>query len=217
VRRRAGLAVLTVAVAAAALAAATATSAPVSKRVTLSVDRVFDDECYCYLLRFRGGISPRQGARYVAVMQRKCGLNFATSVAGDSTRWDGYWEVTSTIRSDSSATYWARWNGHLSKRVTMRPQMGIRLTKASAQRYRVTVSTGDARQNMAGRFVELQRLAQGSWLRVRRARLAADKALFGSFSASFTVRIRGLKMRFVVPKKSAAPCFKPTISRAFFS
>jgi hypothetical protein len=206
-----------VAMAAAALAAATATSASVSERVTLEVDRVFDDECYCYLLRFRGVISPRKGAQYVAVTQRKCGLNFATSVAGDSTRWDGYWEVTSTVRSDTSAIYRARWMGHLSKPVALRPRMGIQLAKLSASRYRVTVNMRDVQQKMAGRPVELQRLAEGSWKRVRRFPLRSDAALLGNFSATFGVRTRGLRMRVVVPRKSAAPCFKPTISQTFFS
>jgi hypothetical protein len=218
VRESSSLKVFAVSVAAAALAASTATSASSARKsVTLEVDRVFDDECYCYLLRFRGVISPRAGAQYVAVTQRKCGLNFATSVAGASTRWNGFWEVTSTVRSDSSATYWARWKGRLSKPVTMRPQMGIRLSKVSAKRYHVTVNTRDAQQKMAGRFVELQRLARGSWIRIRRARLAAEAGLLGTFSATFSVRTRGLKMRVVVPKNSAAPCFKSTISQTFFS
>jgi hypothetical protein len=189
----------------------------VRKAVTLEVDRVFDDECYCYLLRFRGMISPRARNESVAVTQRKCPLNFATSVAGASTRRNGSWEVTSTIRSNSSATYWARWNGHLSKPVTVRPHVGIQLVKLSARRYRVTVNTRDAKQKMAGRFVELQRLAAGSWKRVRRFPLTGDAALFGNFSATFAVRTRGLRMRVVVPRNSASPCFKPTISQTFFS
>lgn len=217
-RERGRLRVVAVAVAAAALAASSTTSASsVRKSVTLEVDRVFDDECYCYLLRFRGVISPRAGAEYVAVTQRKCGLNFATSIAGASTRWNGYWEVTSTVRSDSSATYRARWKGRLSRPVTMRPHMGIQLVKLSAQRYRVTVNTRDVKQEMTGRSVELQRLATGRWARVRRLPLAVDATLFGSFSATFVVRARGLRMRIVVPKNSAAPCFERTISPTFFT
>jgi hypothetical protein len=218
VRERSHLEVFAIAAAVAVCAAFTsATAASVTKKVTLKVDRVFDDECYCYLLRFRGVISPRKGAEYVAVMQRKCGLNFPTAVAGDSTRWDGHWEVTSTIRSDSSATYWARWKGHLSKRVTVRPRMGIRLSKVSTQRYHVTVNTRDVQQKMAGRFVELQRLASGRWTRVRRIRLNTVPRAFGSFSATFVVRKRGLTLRIVVPERSAAPCFTTTLSQTFVS
>lgn len=206
-----------IAVTAVALAAfAPTTAAPTGESVTLEVDRFYDSACYCYRLRFRGVISRRARNEYVAVTQRKCGFNFATSVAGASTRADGSWVAKSSVASNSSATYWARWGRRLSKPVTVRPQMGIRLTKLRTDRYRVTVSTGEARQRMAGRFVELQRLSAGSWTLVRRARLAAERGVFGSFSATFIVRTRGL-MRIAVPGKSAAPCFTTTLSQTFVS
>lgn len=101
--------------------------------------------------------------------------------------------------------------------MTVRPQLTMRLTKLAAERYRVSVSTGEAQQKMAGRLVELQRLAAGSWTRVRRVRLAADRGALASFSATFAVRTRGLRMRVVVPEKSAAPCFTTTLSQTFVS
>lgn len=185
--------------------------------MTLELDRVYDPECYCYRLRFRGAISPPGANKYVAVTQRKCGFNFATSVAGASTRADGSWVAKSSVAPSSSATYRARWGRRLSKPVTVRPKMEMRLTKLLAKRYRVTVSTGDAQQELTGRSVELQRLAAGRWTRVRRARLDADRGAFGSFSATFMVRTRGLTLRIVVPEKSAAPCFAKTLSQTFVS
>jgi hypothetical protein len=217
VRDRGWLALFALAVAAGLSAITSTKAASAEETVTLVVDTVYDPDCYCYRLQFRGVISPRRPREYVAVTQRKCGFNFATSVAGASTRADGSWEAKSAVASTSSGTFRARWGDHLSRPVTVRPEMGMQLTKVSAQRYRVTVSTRDAQQKMAGRFVELQRLAAGSWRRVRRSRLARDAALLGSFSATFVVRTRGLRMRIVVPKKSAAPCFKSTISQTFFS
>jgi hypothetical protein len=210
---------LSTAVAVAALAgfASTSSAAPAAARVTLEIERFYDDDCFCYYLRFRGVVSPPARNEYVAVMLRECGLSFATSVAGASTRANGSWVAKSTVASNSSATYWARWGGRLSKPVTVRPQMSIRLTKLGAKRYRVTVNKGEVRQKMVGRFVELQRLAAGSWTRVRRARLAADPGAFGSFSATFVVRTRGLRMRIAVPDKSAAPCFATTLSQTFVS
>jgi hypothetical protein len=217
VRERSQLKVLAIAVAAAAITGfAPAMAAPLNS-VTLEVERSYDPTCSCYRLRFHGVISPRARNEYVALTQRKCGFNFATSVAGASTQADGSWVARSSFLSSSSATYRARWGRHVSRAVIVRPRMRIQLMKLGAQRYRLTVSTGDAQQKMAGRFVELQRLAAGRWKRVRRTRLTAERGEFGTFLATFTVRRHGLRMRIVVPEKSAAPCFAPALSQTFVS
>lgn len=204
--------------AAAALAAVdtTGTSAAAA-RVTLTLERAYDPSCYCYRLRFRGLVFPAAANEYVAVTQRKCGFTFATSVAGASTRADGSWAATASVSGGIAATYRARWWRRVSKPVTVRPSLKMRLAKLALDRYRVSVSTGEARQQMAGRFVELQRLAAGTWTRVRRVRLAADRAAFASFSVTFSVRKRGLRMRVAVPPRSAAPCFVTTLSQTFIS
>jgi hypothetical protein len=211
---RAAAAAATVALAGLAATAAAPAAAP---RVTLAIERAYDPECFCYRLRFRGVIRPAAAKEYVAVTQRKCGFGFATSVAGGSTRADGSWTATSSATGATSATYRARWGRRLSKPVTVRPLLRMQLLKLGVERYRVSVNIGEARQQMAGRFVELQRLAAGSWKRVRRVRLAADRGVFGSFSATFAVRKRGLRMRVVVPEKSAGPCFATTLSQTFVS
>jgi hypothetical protein len=192
-------------------------AAPQAPRVTLELERFYDPGCYCYRLRFRGLVSPRAAREYVAVTQQKCGFDFATSVAGASTRADGSWTAASSVAGTTSATYRARWGRRLSRPVRVRPPLRMQLAKVGPQRYHVSVSTGEAQQTMDGRFVELQRLAAGSWTRVRRERLTADRGAFGSFSARFTVRTRGLRMRVVVPQKSAAPCFTRTLSQTFVS
>jgi hypothetical protein len=209
----------TVAAATAVLAglAASTTAPGAAPRVTLVVERAYDAGCYCYRLRFRGVVSPRAGNEYVAVTQRKCGFGFATSVAGASTRADGSWTAQAPVSGSTSATYRARWGRRLSRPVRVRPQLRMQLLKLGVERYRVSVNTGEARQEMGGRFVELQRLAAGSWTRVRRMRLAANPGAFGSFAATFAVRKRGLTMRVVVPAKSAVPCFAPTLSQTFVS
>jgi hypothetical protein len=218
VRERRQRKVSTIAVVAAAFAASiSANAASATDRVTLELDRVYDPDCYCYRLRFRGVIAPPAPNKYVAVTQRKCGLNFATSVAGASTRADGSWMAKSAVPVSSSATYRARSGDRLSKPVVVRPRMRVQLTKLGPERYRVGVSTADAQQNMAGRFIELQRLAAGSWVLVRRERLTADPRAVGSFAATFRVRTRGLRMRTVVPAKSAAPCFTTGVSQTFYS
>jgi hypothetical protein len=192
-------------------------AAPAAGRVTLEVDRYYDAACYCYRLRFRGAIFPRRAKEYVAVTQRRCGFGFATAVAGASTRADGSWVVRSSLASDSSATYRATWGVSRSKPVTVRPRIPVQLERLARERYRVEVTTADARQNMAGRFVELQRLAAGSWTRVRRTRLNGSPGAIGSYSATVVVRRRGLRVRIAVPEKSAAPCFTTNVTQTFVS
>jgi hypothetical protein len=208
------------AVAAGAFAALTPTeAAPAKERVTLELDRYYDAACYCYRVRFRGAIFPRRANEYVAVTQRRCGFGLATAVAGASTRADGSWLVSSSVASDTSATYRATWGASRSGPVTVRPRIPVQLERLARQRYRVEVNTPDARQNMAGRFVELQRLGATSWTRVRRTPLAGDASpgAAGSYSATLVVRRRGLRMRIAVPKKSAGPCFTANVTQTFVS
>ena len=197
-------AVVTAATAALADLAATTTAAAATPRVTLEIQRAYDPGCSCYRLRFRGVIRPRARNEYVAITQQKCGFDFATSIAGASTRADGSWTAPASFPGSGSATYRARWGRRLSRPVTVRPPLRMRLAKVAAERYHVSVSTGEAQQRMGGRLVELQRLAAGSWTRVRRVRLAADKAAFGSFSVTFAVRKRFPSRRSRVRDPSSA-------------
>lgn len=76
-----------------------------------------------------------------------------------------------------------------------------------------------AQSNLNGRFIALQRLAGGRWTHVRRARLvsAGFAGYGGRYEATFTVRKRGLRLRILVPAKSAAPCNAPAATETFIS
>lgn len=210
-------------VAVVAALASTAAAAPVAD-VTLSVERFFDAGNRIWRLRFSGAISPAAPNTYVAVVGHRCGspASTATSVAGDSTRADGSWgPVVPGAGGDQPsltvwppATYRARANGRLSEPVTIRIPMNISVVKLPGRRYRVSVATSMPKQ-LQGKQIDLQRLAGGTWTRVRRVRLLPVRGLYGLFAATFTVRTRRLTMRAVVPENIAGPCYLETVSKTW--
>jgi hypothetical protein len=214
--RRLPLALFLTAAAVAAVLAVTATGAP-AVEVTLQVERIYDNACRCYELRFSGTVPSAAAYEYVAVLQQKCGQRGFRAFAGASTRGGGSWEaepVFGTRPGQDSSTYRARWRGRLSRPLQFRASFAISLTKLGGGRYRVTVRTTDVPQKMKGRVVELQRLSAGQWARVQRARLAA---YLGSHSVVFTVGTPGLTLRALVPARSASPCYAATASETWVS
>jgi hypothetical protein len=216
------LAIALIAVTAVAAAGLVATARGASAAdVTLRVERFYDNACRCYKLRFSGTIASRAANEYVAVLQQKCGSMSSTAVAGASTREGGVWEaepVSGARPGQDSSTYRARWDGRLSEPLTFRADLPMTLTRLPGGRYRVSVSTGDTRQNLRGRIVELQRLTAGQWRRVRRTRLVRARGSAGaSFSAVFTVRARGLTLRVWAPSDTASPCYAASASGTWAS
>lgn len=198
------------AAAAAAVGAGTASSAP-SAEVTLRAERFYSEACRCYKVRFSGTISSRAANEYVAVLQQTCGQTFSTAIAGASTREDGLWEAE--WNGAGSATYRARWNNHLSDPVTHRQDLSIWITQLGGGRVRVGVNSFSYPLKLKGKFVELQRLNAGQWAPIRRARFSARRP--GSFSATFSVKRRGLTLRAFVSAESAAPCYAATASKTW--
>jgi hypothetical protein len=194
------------AIGAAALVSATTIGAQ-NDDVTLKVQRLLDGRA-----RFSGTISSGAANEYVAVLLERCGANTSTAIDGATTERGGSWEKES-IESVHSGTYRAKWGAHLSAPVSLRVPLRLTLTHYRRGRHRVWVA---ADANMNGRTVELQRLASGRWVRLRRARLEAAGALYYS-GVWFTVRKKGLTLRVVIPAASAAPCHDPVVSAAFKS
>jgi hypothetical protein len=166
-------------------------------------------------VRFFGRISSGQPNEYVTVMAEKCGQPFATAFTGSTTEEGGSWHADAF--EPGSGTYRARWKGQLSNPVTIpRSPVRINLTKLPGKRFRVWAF---AQSNLSRRFVALQRLAGGRWIHVRRARLesAGYAGSVGRFEVTFTVRKRGLRLRIVVPAKTAAPCNAAATTETFTS
>jgi opacity protein-like surface antigen len=206
---------------AAGLAAALASPAAAvpTQNVTIHVERFFDPACQCHKLRFSGEIPSARPNEYVTIMAQHCGARSASAFSGASTRAGGSWSTEWWERG--SATYRALWNGRLSDPVSVRVEtrLTVNVTRQSRGRYHVAVLTSNSPQPMHGRVIELQRLAGGRWLTVRRVRLVArgSAGYGGGYVAMLKVRARGLKMRVFVPEKSAAPCFVESVSKTFVS
>jgi hypothetical protein len=202
----------------AGVAAALAPTAGAQReQVTLRVERFYSEACRCHKFRFAGAIASGAANEYVAVVQQACGQTGSTSIAGVSTREGGFWEVESTGFEAPSATFRARWNNHLSDPVTHRADVPISITPLGGGRVRVSVTPFSTLPlKLKGLFVELQRLSAGQWTRVRRARFALRRGATG-FSATFTVKRRGLTLRAFVPARSAAPCYAATASKTWTS
>jgi hypothetical protein len=196
--------------------AAAAVAAP-AQDVTLKVERIFDQP-KILRLRFSGVISSGATNEYVAVVHQKCGDRSSTrTIAGAATREDGSWDVIPPEHESppQSGTFRARWKGHLSEPVTLRPPVRVLVAKLRAGRYHVSVLA----DSLSRRFVALQRRTGGRWRHIRRVGVAASAQPDGStfYTATFTVPTRGLKLRILVSKKTAAPCYLPAASKTFVS
>lgn len=206
---------------AAAVAAALAATAPgaSTQEVTLRAERFWDDATKSYRLRFSGTIPSGAANEYVAVLQQRCGQGSGngTAVTGASTRPGGYWEARPVIAArpgEDISTYRALWRGRVSRPLEFRANLTTWLTKLSGGRYRVNVSTRSTGQNIAGRFVELQRLEDDQWSEIQRARLIGSQI---TFRATFTVRTAGLTLRGFVPAQSSSPCYVATPTESWVS
>jgi hypothetical protein len=186
-------------------------SAAATQGVTLAVQRFPDGR-----VQFSGTIPSGQANEYVAVLAQKCGQPSFTSFTGGTTEAGGHWHADAY--PTTSAVYRARWNNQLSRPVTIgvKPPVRINFTKLPRNRFRVWLF---ADSNLHGRFIALQRLAGGRWIHVRRARLASAGSAGTAvrFEALFTVRKRGLRLRIVVPGKTAAPCNTAATTETFRS
>jgi hypothetical protein len=192
-------------------ALATAALAAPTQEVTLEIQRFPDGRT-----QFSGTIPSGRAHEYVTVLARKCGQPSFIAFTGATTDEGGQWHVDAY--PTTSAVYRARWNNRLSAPVTiaLRAPVRINLTKLPGNRFRAWLF---ADSNLSGRFIALQRLAGGRWIHVRRARLASG-GFAGStprFEATFTVRKRGLRLRIVVPAKTAAPCNAAATTETFRS
>jgi hypothetical protein len=189
-----------------AFLAASALAAP-TVELTMKVQRLPDGRG-----RFSGTVSSGAPNEYVAIMEEKCGASFPTAFGGATTGRGGSWE-TEPFNPLGSATYRAKWGPHVSEPVTFR--VPVRLTLMHFQRGRhLVVVRADA--NLNRRFVELQRLAAGRWVRARRSRLEPGGGSF-LFQVWFTVPKKGLRLRVLVPAATAAPCHEPAASESFRS
>jgi hypothetical protein len=200
----------------AAVAASAAGGAPAQQRVTLQMERYYDDACRCMKTRFFGVIASGAPNQYVAVLGKRCGYRHSTQVAGASTSEGGAWSVEANpvLLTSSTNFFRARWNGHLSEPLVFRQPVTAFPFKETRRRFTVQVASD---KDLRGRFVELQRLEGGSWTRLRRKRLVRSTRVNSNYNATFRIRQRGLRLRFFVPEETVAPCYSAGATKSFSS
>lgn len=205
----------------AALAAPASRAVVEAEAVTLSLDQ-YSNPNKVRTLVFFGDIA--DGAReYVEVLGRDCGANHERLITGTQSAVGGRWRIENPNANPpwnytpvySGTTFRARWNNRYSEPVVWRLPAQPRVTKLRgrrAWRVQMTPATPQGQVSLKGKVVELQRLSRGTWVRVRRARLAYKPryAQFGgpfNYEVVFAVPTRGLTLRAFVPAASAAPCY----------
>ena len=117
----------------------------------------------------------------------------------------------SYVEVKSGTTFRARWRSEVSAPITWRSHLVPEVVEMSARRWKVRVNPQPLYVSLAGKFVDLQRLRSGKWVRYKRARLVSKPNYeYGGATnhiAIFEVPTRGLTLRAFLPTKSVAPCF----------
>jgi hypothetical protein len=209
------------------VAGAVAADAP---RVTIRADVRFDPGTRTRDIQLSGTVASGAAGETVGIEARECGprYRFYRLVGGTKTIERGVWQLNTErggvdyIQLPPNAYFRATWRANVSEPVLVRVPLQVWVTWRPRRRVvDVSVSTSDTGQNIRGRFVELQRQAEGTseWVRVRRARLAVRPMIRGSryFGARFAVPTRGLTLRVVSPAETGAPCFSAGVSNTWRS
>lgn len=172
-------------------------------------------------IRFTGRLPVAAANERVVLRVRECNARFFRQVGGARTGAGGMWQMEvgggyGFPFSPSGSTYVVRWKDRATSPFTWRTRISPGVTKVGA-RARVEVNTGYATpiQNLTGREVILQRLSDGRYVDVRRAKLRALDAR--RFTATFALGTRGLTMRVLVPTRTARPCYNAGASGTFTS
>jgi hypothetical protein len=161
---------------------------------------------------FTGRVPSGAGGELVTVLAKACPRDLETAVAGASTAEGGVWQAEAGSQR-TAMTYRARWEGRFSEPVKVWAPIFVNAGKAGPRSVIVFVDTSAAFQNLKGKFVQLQRFdrATGRWQLYRRARLRRNTRLPGFFPFNFTTTFRrvgrGVTVRVLVPRKTAAPCY----------
>jgi hypothetical protein len=188
--------------------------------VTLSF-RQYLNSARTVVMAWSGQVSSGAGGEDVEILGRDCGTPGFRQLLATKTDSGGFYLVENPpstpsttftyVEVKSGTTFRARWRNELSAPVTWRSHLIPEVVEMSARRWKVRVNPQPLYMNLAGKFVELQRLRSGKWVRYKRQRLVGKPNFeYGGATnhvAIFEVPARGLTLRAFLPTKSVAPCF----------
>jgi hypothetical protein len=177
---------------------------------------------------FAGTVAGAGRGENVDVLGRGCAARDFRLVAGTQTRAGGNWRVSYPPEPhrpwrfppiQSGTTLHARWKGRLSAPYAYRAEAPI-VVNAVPGRLARSVHVAPpppGTVSMKGKVVLLQRLRGRNWVTIRSARLAHKPSYERgalNHEAVFSVQY-GWTLRVVLPAKSAAPCYRKTVTESF--
>lgn len=212
--------VLALGVVALAVSTGVAAASTQADSVTLSFRQYLNSNRTVVMVWY-GQVSSGAGGEDVEIVGRECRTSGYRQFFATRTVPGGGYEVENPpstpppsftfVEVHSGTTFRARWRNELSPPFTWRLPLIPEPVKISTRRWKVRVNPSPVYMNLAGKFVELQRLRSGKWVRYKRARLVSKPNYeYGGGSnhiAIFEVPARGLTLRAFLPTKSVAPCF----------
>jgi hypothetical protein len=160
-----------------------------------------------------GTVPSGAGDQPVRVEAKECGNTFYRLVGGVRTGRGGAWRYEATVFATTS--FRVRSKGAVSRPVLVRRRAGVVLTPVPKRIFVARVPWNMREQPMAGRVVRLERLSAAGWVTLATAKLKRVDSY--STQAHFKVVRRGLRLRAVIPKESALPCYAPGVSTIIVS
>jgi hypothetical protein len=182
--------------------------------ITIAAQVVQNTSNQSRMVRVTGTVSSGRAGERVDVLVKDCGADYYRVVGGTQTTEGGAYEAQ--VYLEMRGTFVARWRGNKSQGVTAVPKVPVGAVQTPGTRiWKAFISAYGTGLSFAGREVELQRLSDAGWVRVRRAKLRRTE--FSNFETIFKVPTRGLTLRILAPAKTANPCFRAGASEVFQS
>lgn len=200
-----------VCIAAAAVAAAAVAAPPVTLTLTANPTSV----AYGKPVAFSGQVSTKQANQQVVLEGTACGAKSATKAATVKTTANGNYTVS--VTPALGTTYRANFKNGTSQAVVISVKPLLELKRVSRGSFTANVTAGQA---LTGKFVLFQRYKKlrKRWVQVKR--LALKTSVPGTkptvvSSVSFKSKLRvGTRVRVMISKAQAAPCYLPATSKS---
>ncbi|MFL5921249.1 MAG: hypothetical protein ACJ75Q_13470 [Gaiellaceae bacterium] len=200
-----------VCIAAAAVAAAAVAAPPVTLTLTANPTSV----AYGKPVAFSGQVSTKKANQQVVLEGTACGAKSATKAATVKTTANGNYTVS--VTPALGTTYRANFKNGTSQAVVISVKPLLELKRVSRGSFTANVTAGQA---LTGKFVLFQRYKKlrKRWVQVKR--LALKTSVPGTkptvvSSVSFKSKLRvGTRVRVMISKAQAAPCYLPATSKS---
>jgi hypothetical protein len=201
-----------ISVAAAALAAVAAAAPPATVTLASSAPSVL----YGTQVKLTGELSTKKANQPISIMETVCGSTHQTKATTVKTVANGAYSASVTPTSGTS--YQATFKSSKSPAVAVTVRPLLELKRVAAGSYTAKATAGQA---LTGKFVLFQRyrVLKKRWVQVKRIALGpavpgATKPAMVS-SVSFKAKLpRGTRVRVMITKVQAAPCYVTSASKS---